>query len=418
MRLLQSLYLVFPFDSAAPAVSNRLVDMLPQKSIDGDGRQPPLLSWQAGRAGQAFDHDKPHSGLTSFRRIVPQLGLLVLLVFGGGFSGQVGSSGNFELFKAGIAEPAKSYRLEFLEGDVHHEPATKLEDISGRLAIRQTQKRYHAIYQKNGFLLSQVPEIVAVGADTNVKLFVDCGRNGGQGWVRRDSAFVRLVDLDIVSTDATVQTIVEEVTRRENLVCCACFYGLPPMDVSTIKWDGLQFYAMAADGNAVNGRVSIDPTNGLVSAATYDAYNSQGKSSESATVRYSYLRRKDVLSMPNMIEKAITRAADPFAAARNSFTIKLIEREDLPSVFDNKEFNPSRKGWHYMISNGIPLTKVSGRFLNQEELNKVRGPSQRGIRSSKSISVRRVIVILAGISSFAILGWLVRKQKQNAQSII
>ena len=388
------------------------------------------LAGRAMRGESALDQGKRGHGLTLFqispslwllvfaRRIVPQLGLLVLLVFVGRVSGQVGSSGNFELFKTETAEPANSYRLEFLEGDVHHEPATKVEAISGRLAILQTQKRYHAIYQKNGFLLSQVPEIVAVGADTNVLLFVDCGRNGGQGWVRRDSAFVRLVDLDIVSTDPTVQTIVEEVKRRENMVCCACFYGLPPINVSTIKWNGLQFYAMAVDGGAVNGRVSIDPTNGLVSAATYDTYDSQGKSSESGTVRYSYSHRKDVLSMPDVIEKAVSRVADPFGAVRNSFAIKLIEREDLPSVFDNKEFNPSRKGWHYMISNGIPLTKVSGRFLSEEELHKVRGPSQRGIRTSQSTPVRRVMVILVGIASFAILGWLVRKQKQNARSII
>jgi hypothetical protein len=345
------------------------------------------------------------------RRIVPQLGLLVHLVFAGRVSGQVGSSGNFELFRTRIAEPAYSYRLEFLEGDVHHDPATRVERIPGRLAIHQSQRRYHAIYQRSGFLLSQVPETVAVGGATNVLLFVDCGRNDGQGWVRRDSAFVRLVDLDIVSTNPTVQTIVEEVKRRESMVCCACFYGLPSMDVSTIKWDGLQFSAPAVNGSAVNGRVSINPTNGLVSGATYATYDSDGKNSESGTVRYAYLNRKHVSSMPDVIEKAVSQVADPLGAARNSFTIKLVEHEALLTVFDNKEFNPSSKGWHYMISNGIPLTRVSGRFLSKDELHKVRGPSQRGIRTATLMSGRRAVVILAGISSLAILCWLVGKQK-------
>lgn len=358
--------------------------------------------------------DEPKLAAAGFaRRIVPQLGLLVLLVFAGRVSGQVGSSGNFELFRTAIAEPANSYRLEFLEGDVHHDPATGVDRISGRLAIRQSQRQYHAIYQRSGFLLSQVPETVALGGATNVLLFVDCGRNDGQGWVRRDSAFVRLVDLDIMSTNPTVQTIVEEVKRRENMVCCACFYGLPPMDISTIKWDRLQFYATAANGGAVNGRVSIDPTNGLVSGAEYATYDSRGKNSESSIVRYAYLNRTNVSSMPDVIEKAVSQVADPLGAARNSFTIKIIERKALPTVLDNKEFNPSSKGWHYMISNGIPLTKVSGRFLGKDELHKVRGPSQREIRTATSMSGRRAVVILVGISSLGILGWLVRKQKQD-----
>jgi hypothetical protein len=187
------------------------------------------------------------------------------------------------------------------------------------------------------------------------------------------------------------------------------------MDVPTIKWDGLQFYAASANGGAVNGKVSIDPTNGLVSGATYATYDSHGKNSQSGTVRYAYLTRNDVSSMPDVIEKAVSPVTDTLGAARNAFTIKIIAREALPTVFDNNDFNPSSKGWHYMISNGIPLTRVSGKFLGKDELHKVRGPSQRGMRTATSLSVRRAVVILVGISSLAILGWLVRKQKQKQE---
>jgi hypothetical protein len=349
-------------------------------------------------------------------RIVTQFGLLVLLVLPARASGQVESSGNFALFRTRIAQPASSFRLEFVEGDVHHDAATTIKHVSGSPVILQSQRRYHATYQRGGFLLSQVPETVAIEGATKLLLFVDCGRNEAQGWVRRDSAFVRLVDLDIVSTDPTVQTVVEEVKRRENMVCCACFYGLPSMDVLTIKWDGLQFYARAANGDAVSGRASIDPTNGLVSGATYATYDFHGKNSESGAVRYAYSNSKDVSSMPDIVEKSISQVAGPVGAARNSFSIKIIQREALLTVFDQKEFNPSSKGWHYMISNGIPLTRVAGKFVSKEEVYRVRRASQQGGGNAVSSSGRRAVVILVGISSLAILGWLARHQKQNAES--
>ena len=208
----------------------------------------------------------------------PFLGFVILLAFAGSASGQAGGTGNFDLFRTRITEPANSYRLEFLEGDIRQNPSTTLERISGRMVVSQSQRQYRAIYQRSGFSLTQVTETVALGGGTNVLLFVDCGRNDTQGWVRRDSAFVRLVDMDIVSTNPTVLTIVDEVRRRENMVCCACFYGLPPMDLSEIEWDGLHFSAPAINGGVVRGTVSVDPANGLVSGVTYTAHDSQGRS--------------------------------------------------------------------------------------------------------------------------------------------
>jgi RNA polymerase sigma factor (sigma-70 family) len=291
---------------------------------------------------------------------VVSIGLLLaagggtLIVMNSPASQPAARSTNLELFKKQISTPGISYDVEFVEGDIQHDPTVSVTNRFGRPTISQSQRHYQATLQSNAFLLLQKHEMVAIDEGRkSVDLFEDTGQYDTKGWVRRDSAFIRLVDLNITSTDPTVQSVAEQVKRGENKVHCACFFGLPNFDVSTIKWDTNRFYAKTPSGFDLDGEVSIDPDSGLVSSATYRLH---GTTMERGDVSYSYSTKKDPTSLPDTIIKHVEQVPDPVHAALNSFNIKILKYNQTPSICDSDVFmSPVRKSI-YVISNGIPIT--------------------------------------------------------------
>jgi hypothetical protein len=263
-------------------------------------------------------------------------------------------STNFELFKKQISTPGVSYDVEFVEGDIQHEPAVSVTNRFGREMISQSQRHYHATLQSNAFLLLQKHETVAVDANRrSVDLFVDSGQYATKGWVRRDSAFVRLVDLNITSTNPTVQSVAEQVKRSESKACCACLFGLPNFDVSTIKWDRNRFSAKTASGLGLDGEVSINPDSGLVTGTTYYL---RGTNVEHGDVSYSYSIKKEPTSLPDIIIKHVEQVPNPALAALNSFNIRILKYNQSPCICDSDVFlSPVGKSI-YVISNGKPIT--------------------------------------------------------------
>jgi hypothetical protein len=160
------------------------------------------------------------------------------------------------------------------------------------------------------------------------------------------------VDLNITSTDPTVQSVAEQVKRSENKACCACLFGLPNFDVSTIKWDTNKFYAKTASGFALDGEVSIDPDSGLVTGASYYLH---GTTMERGHVSYSYSMKKDATSLPDVIIKHVEQVPNPMYAALNSFNIRLLKYNQSPSICDSDVFMSPVGKSIYVISNGIPL---------------------------------------------------------------
>jgi hypothetical protein len=247
-----------------------------------------------------------------------------------------------------------SYDVEFEEGDIQHEPAISVTNLFGRERIFQSQRHYHATLQSNAFLLLQKHETVAVDANRkSVDLFEDSGQYASKGWVRRDSAFIRLVDLNIASTNPTVQSVAEQVKRSESKACCACLFGLPNFDVSTIKWDMNRFNAKTASGLGLDGEVSIDPDSGLVTGASYYLH---GINMEHGDVSYSYSIKKDPPSLPDIIIKHVEQVPNPTYAALNSFNIRILKYNQTPGICDSDVFMSPVGQSIYVISNGIPIT--------------------------------------------------------------
>lgn len=261
---------------------------------------------------------------------------------------------NLEVFKKQISTPGMTYDVEFVEGDIQHEPAISVTNRFGRETISQSQRHYQATLQSNAFLLLQKHETVAVDNGLrSVDLFEDSGQYATKGWVRRDSAFVRLVDLDLTSTDPTVQSVAEQVKRSESKACCACLFGLPNFDVSTIKWEGTIFNAKTASGFGLDGEVSINPDSGLVTGATYYLH---GTNVEHGDVSYSYSIKRDLTSLPDVIMKHVEQVPNPVYAALNSFNIRILKYNQSPGICDSDVFMSPVGQSIYVISNGIPIT--------------------------------------------------------------
>ena len=310
------------------------------------------------------------------------------------------TSSNFELFKDQISKPAAGYKVEFFEGDIDNKSSISVIKMNGRILVHQPQRHYYATCQSNAFLLIQKPETVALDEKhTNVSLFTDYGRYNDSGWLRSDSAFVRMVDMHVESTNLEIQNIAEQVRDAESKAQCACSYGLPYYDASTIKWDGHKFSAKTFSGSVMNGEVNIDRDSGLVYALSYDL---NGKTLESGSVFYSYSDKKIVSLLPDVIEKRINQS-DPMFAARNSFRIKILHYNVVPTAFERDIFTSSIQDANYLISNGIPLTQLGGKFLSSNEVAKVTTPYQ-----SSNSRPARIFMALFLAFSFIILGLVFR----------
>ena len=144
--------------------------------------------------------------------------------------------------------------------------------------------------------------------------------------------------------------------------------------MSSIKWEGHKFLAKTVSGLDVDGEISIDPKNNLVSGASY---NLHAGNIEHGQMIYSYSNEKDASSLPDIIEKRVSQTQDPFSAAQNSFNFKILKINSMPNVLDSKIFMSSINETVYLISNGIPLTKRDGKFLSKEELDKIKVPKSR-----------------------------------------
>jgi hypothetical protein len=271
---------------------------------------------------------------------------------------EAADAGNLEAFKARLAEAANCREVEFLEGDVRNEPKVTVTNLAGRMMSFHSQRHYTAVYQTNGFVLRQKPEIVSLDSqNTNVEVFADCGRLDSQVWIKRDAVFVRVVDMNIPHTNAELKGIIQEVEFAEAKAVAACFLGLPPMDGATLTWDGLAFSGRTYSGETLHGELRVE--DGLVVAATYRL---TGGTKESGRVDYSYSSR-DQNALPDILGKRVDPYMDPLDFALRPFSLKVLNYHMAADPLKSEALAAATRDASYLISNGVPLTRVGPSFL-------------------------------------------------------
>jgi hypothetical protein len=268
----------------------------------------------------------------------------------------------FDLLRERLSRADECRKIEFIEGYLWRENTTTT-NVQGYPQVNQYQKRYSATYQTNGFVLLQKPDTVLLEKqNTKVDQFEDSGGFGDLGWVRRDSAFVRVVNLSLATTNAFVKTTAQEARQGRLKTECAAFYGLPPMDVGSMRWSGTNLAARTLSGEALEAEFSVAPTNGCVTGAAYRICSASGVIRESGKVTYRYSGTTGT-TLPDVVQKRIAPSSDGLRASQESFDVKIVSYATVPAGQDTKLFLPFDQT-HYLISNGAPLTRVGDRFVD------------------------------------------------------
>lgn len=331
-----------------------------------------------------------------------------------------------EAFQQHLSSVPKAFQIEFEEGDLSAEPTNKVEHLTQGTfeAYSRTnpRERFSATCQSGSFVIHKPAETLTLTNSKNQTSLLTIqfgqGYSGDLAWWIAGQDFVRLVKFTPESLEEPPATL-KLIREFEKRAWRAYFFGLPPIDPATIRWDGLLFTAVTRDGAGITIRLHVDHKNNRVSRATFSPGFTGAASGERNEVIYEYEPRSAIYPLPSIFRVFIRVAPDPYVAARESVNIRLLGLAKLPAPFPPEHFLPAAELTNtariLLESNSVVFAQSRAGFvpITKEDLQR----NERLRLAQRSPGVRYTIfatLLAIGVAVCAVL-WRTNKNQKQTQ---
>jgi hypothetical protein len=138
-----------------------------------------------------------------------------------------------------------------------------------------------------------------------------------------------------------------------------------------------------------------------------------GGTKESGRVDYSYTSR-DLNALPDILRKRVDPYTDPLNSALRSFSLKVLSYQAGTNPVNPQALAAATRNASYVISNGVPLTRVGGSFLPRGTGTTRPFGLERPLSQSR---IRLIVGVLACVSLsivfFVVYQSIKRKEKSE-----